>query len=650
MRPRGRPGARRCLVPLLALLALLGAGCTAEREEGEPPSAPAGGSAPLEGPPSILLISLDTTRADRLGCYGHERAFTPWIDRWAEEGVLFEQALTPVPVTLPAHASLLSGLVPARHGLRDNGLHRLPGGIPTLATLLGAEGYDTAAVVGAAVLDRQYGLARGFTRYDDRVSGGGLAIAERRASEVTDAALSLAEGLGHPYLLLVHFFDPHADYDPPPPFDERFRGRLYDGEIAYMDREIGRLRRGLEERGLLRGAVTVIVGDHGEGLGDHGEATHGVFLYQSTLRVPLILAAPGRLPAGRRIPGAAGLVDLLPTLLELAGVAVPEGLDGRSLLPAIEGEAGRTRDRLYRLETDFPFNSYGWSPLRGLTDGKLKWIGAPEAELYDLEADPGESHNLAGERPEEVRDMSRLWRAGLTEDLRAPPPGGETVAEESERLERLRALGYVSAAGRPPPVGESLPDPKTVIGSLGLVNRARELLAAGRAAEAERLLEGVVAESPGNLSALILLGSARIQSGDFAEALSPLERAVELSPTHADARYNLGLARMGAGDPAGAEREWHGTLALSPRYHDAAANLIDLLQRSGRSPEAEQVLRRARSEGLDSPVLDYLEARLAYERGDRQTARRAVTRALAGPLPPALESEARALAAALGGP
>jgi choline-sulfatase len=633
------------LLSVLAVAGLLVCGCGPAPE----PDA-AGRAAAVEAPPSIVLVSIDTTRADRLGCYGYAGAATPNLDRWAAEGVLFENAATPVPVTLPAHASLLTGLLPNRHGVRDNGVYRLSGGMATLAELLSGRGYDSAAVVGAAVLDREYGLGRGFRVYDDRTAPTGLlAIPERDARAVSDAALAAAAGLKRPFLLFVHYFDPHADYRPPSPFRETFRDRPYDGEIAYVDRELGRLRAGLEARGLLANAVVAIVSDHGEGLGEHGEAAHGVFLYQSTVRVPWILSAPGRLPAGLRWPGFARLTDVTPTLLELAGAPVPAGLDGRSLLGALVGGTPSALEESWLLlESEFAHNSYGWAPLHGITNGARKWIGAPRAELYDLAEDPAENRDLAAAAPGEVDRLARLWRERFTEDRRAPLLGDETDAEEAERLERLESLGYVATA-RAARAGEgSLPDPKDVIGTLDRINEARRLLSAGDFRSADAILESVLGESPGNVSALILLGSSRIEAGRPLEAVEPLRRAAELAPHKADTQFNLGLALLGSGDAAGAAEAWRRTLRLAPRYEAAAANLVDLLMQTGQDGEAVRLLAEVRGNGLDGPILDYLEGKLAFRRGDREGARRALGRALEGPLPPAIAREARAMLQAAG--
>jgi arylsulfatase A-like enzyme/Tfp pilus assembly protein PilF len=584
-------------------------------------------------------VSLDTTRADRLGCYGHAAASTPHLDRWAREGVVFERALTPVPVTLPAHASLLTGLLSHRHGARDNTHYRLPEGPETLAGRLAEAGYDTAAVVAAAVLDRQFGLDRGFGTYDDAVSGERLEVAERDATAVTDRALSVARDLTPPFFLFVHYYDPHADYEPPAPFSERFRSSPYDGEIAYVDQQLGRLRRELQALGRLEDTVVVVTGDHGEGLGEHGEATHGVFLYQSTLHVPLIVVAPGLWPAGTRVREMVSLVDVAPTLLELAGLPPAPGLDGRSLAGLVKGAPAGAR--WLPLESEYGFNSFGWAPLAGLTDGRWKWIGAPEPELYDLESDPGEGRNLAADRPTERDRLAARWREQVTEDRRSPLDA--SGLEGSERLARLAALGYVTTPAGASRDDDALPDPKRAIADLDAINRALGLLEAGQASQAERLLTGVTERSPRNVSALVLLGSSRLMGGRPGHAVDPLKRATEIAPGNAEAHFNLGLAWLSVGQSSEAESAWRRSLDINPRRYDAAANLVDLLLRARRLDEAQAVLEEARRHQLRDPMLDYLEGRLAILRRDADGARAALKRALEGGLPEGTARHAREL-------
>jgi choline-sulfatase len=634
----GAPEALTRACGLAALVLGVLAACRADPQGSPPAKRPA-------GPPSIVLVSIDTLRADHVGAYGAKTGATPNLDALAAEGVLFENALTPVPITLPAHASMLTGLLPHRHGVRDNGLYRLPADVPTLASVLAAAGYDTAAVVGAAVLDRQYGLDRGFGRYDDQVGGpGGLAIPERPAAAVTDAALAVAAGLRPPFFLFVHYYDPHAAYNPPPPWAERFADHPYDGEVAYADAEVGRLRRELGGRGLGENAIFALASDHGEGLGEHGEATHGPFLYQATLHVPLVVAAPGRWPAGRRVKGMASIIDLVPTLLALAGRPVPPGLDGRDVGPSVRGEA--VAERRLPLESEFAFDSYGWAPLVGLTDGVLKWIGAPEQELYDLAADPRELRNLAVRRPEEARRLAGFWRKAVTEDRRSLPPAGSET-EDAERLARLQSLGYVAGSRASAEDRKGLPDPKKVIGSLELINEARQLLGERRYDEAIERLDRARRDSPRNLSALVLTGVAQLEAGRPRAALPPLQRAAEVAPANADVPYNAGRTFLALGDAVHAEAAFRRALALSPRYHDAAVNLVSLLLQTGRTAEAQVAFDAARQAGLSSPLLDYLEGKLAFLRGDTGAARPPLARALeSGRLPAQAAADARRMLAA----
>lgn len=592
------------------------------------------------GPPSILLISIDTLRADRLGSYGAPAAQTSTLDAWARDGVVFEHALTPVPITLPSHATLLTGLLPFHHGVRDNGLYRLPADIPTLATRLLAAGYDTGAVVAAAVLDRQYGLGHGFRLYDDAVGGSaGLAIAERPAADVTDAALRVARQLKPPFFLLVHYFDAHASYRPPAPFAEVFRERPYEGEIAYVDAEIGRLSRELGSA--LDGAAVVVTADHGESLGEHGEATHGVFLYQSTLRVPLIVRAPGW-PKGRRVAGLASTLDVAPTLLEIAGLGAAPELDGRSLAALARGAA--PAERWLALESEFGQNAYGWAPLAGLSDGALKWIRAPEAELYDLGADPREATNVLAARKGDAQRLAARWKEGATADRRASLATGDAPGD-AERLARLSALGYVAGSRAETPAHDVI-DPKHAIGSLGLVNDARQLLGERRFDAALARLEPALRASPRNVSALVLRGIGQLGAGRPREALSALRRAAAIAPANGEVPFNIGLACVALNDAAGAEAAWRRTLQLLPRHADAAANLADLLLQTARPAEAQAVVDAARREGLAGPLFDFLAGKLAHGRGDRLAARSALQRALdSRGLPAPAAAEARAMLA-----
>ncbi len=433
-----------------ARLLLAGAICLAlpfhaqgeSREKAKPSGRPAR--------PNLLLITLDTTRADHLGCYGRADAATPNLDALARSGARFEQALSPAPLTLVSHATMLTGLAPRRHGVRDNVVFRLDASHPTLASILGERGYATAAVVAAAVLDRSTGLARGFDSYDDRVRIGERSefnFEERAASQVTDAARTLLQDLKPPFFLWVHYYDPHAPYVPPEPYAGRFAGRPYDGEIAFMDEGIGGLVAALRAKGLERTTVVAVAGDHGESLGEHGEDRHDLFVYQATQRVPLLIAGPG-VPARRRVGANVGLVDLLPTLLDLLGLPAPARIDGRSLVPMLAsgGKAMSIEDpkRGYEMESFFPAYSYDWAPPLALVSGRFKYVALPRPELYDLVADRSETRDLLADVTGDPGSSGPT--SGSTAGQRASPqpPVRSSHLETARRLDAELRGRYAS--------------------------------------------------------------------------------------------------------------------------------------------------------------------------------------------------------------
>jgi len=593
-------GASFALASLVAL-----AGVTATYSvAGDASSAPGKPTETAAIPTSVVLITLDTTRADRLGCYGAEDAATPRIDGLALAGTRFDRAVSPAPLTAPAHASVMTGLVPRRHGVRDNALYPLDGEIPVLAELLAAAGYDTAAAVSSAVLDRGLGLERGFRLYDDAVRVGrrsAFNYEERAASQTNDAAFAQLASLEPPFLLWVHYFDPHLPYVPPPPFDTDFAASPYDGEIAFMDREVGRLLDAVRRRA--PGALIVVAGDHGESLGEHGEAAHGVFVYQSTQRVPWILAGPG-VPRGRVVDRRVGLVDLLPTVLELLDVAPPAGLDGRSLLPfAPPPGARRRRESDYEMESHFPRLAYGWASLRGLVRGSLVLIEAPRPELYDLDADPRELRNLWAERggravvAEMVRSLDRL----AENDALAAVVPDEALAE---RRMRVGSLGYT--AGMPGVDGGDGIDPKDGIPLLATLDDARAAVQLGRAAAAVEPLLEVLRRNPSNVPAWLTLAAARLAGGEATAAVTAARRAVTLRPDDDLVRFNLAnaLSAEAAERPAAsdeAREQYEATLRLNPRRADAYLNFAALLARTGELARVRDLLERAERAGVEDP-------------------------------------------------
>jgi arylsulfatase A-like enzyme len=416
----------------------------------------------LAMPHGVVLITLDTTRADYLGVYGSTHAATPNINSLATRAVVFEQAMTVAPLTLPAHSSLFTGLLPPRHGVRDNA-DALARHHVTLADLLRRRGFQTAAFVSSAILMADRGLASGFETYDDRRASsraiaGGL---QRPANETVDAALTWLEGRhDKPFFLWVHLYDPHAPYDPPEPFRTAYRDNPYAGEIAFADAEVGRLTVFLEARGLLDHTAVILTADHGESLHEHGEAAHGIFLYQSVVHVPLIVRAPGL--TAQRVAAVTRMVDVMPTILDLVGVDGPAtNLDGISLIATMRGTASPDLDAY--AESQYPLE-FGWSPLRSLRNGRFKLIAAPRPELYDVESDPAELHDLFRTRPALGRAMAR--RLVEMEHAATGTHGASDSSPAPEVAQRLAALGYVAPGPAAASTARgSLPDPKDHIGT-----------------------------------------------------------------------------------------------------------------------------------------------------------------------------------------
>jgi choline-sulfatase len=557
--------------------------------------------------PHVLLVTIDTLRADHLGCYGDKGAETPVLDGLAAGGTRFAVAVAHVPLTTPSHASILTGLTPLRHGIRDNGGFALPEGIPTLATLLHGAGYRTAAFVSGFPLDRRFGLGRGFDTYDDRLPYGDdprrAAYVERRADATTEAALHWLAGVATdqapPWLLWVHYFDPHAPYEPPGELAARFAQRPYDGEIAFVDRQLGRLLRGLEEKGLAARTLVLVTSDHGESLGEHGEETHGVFIYDSTVRVPWIMSGPG-VPRGRVATTVARGIDVTPTLLDLAGQPVPASMEGRSLKKAT---ALPLPDAPAYLESEFTRLQLGWAPLRAWRTATWKFIDAPRPELYALEVDADEAHNRFRENLSTASSLQTTLRAALavtTPDADAPAQAGTA--------ERLRALGYLGG-GASAPARASGRDPKEGIVLLRQIERGiaearsnpdlaiRELTAAlaedpqmtlarrYRAiaqAQAKHFpaavadLRALEKEDRATGEDLVLLGECLWRLDRGAEALEVLDRAARLLPNSPEPLLGRARTLRSQGREEQAERSYEQILARVPDQPEALRGLADI--------------------------------------------------------------------------
>jgi choline-sulfatase len=508
--------------------------------------APAGAEPPAAGPPSVLLLTLDTTRADALGAYlGKDGgdARTPVLDGLAARGLRWAQAITPTPLTLPAHASLLTGLAPPEHGVRTNGAEALPRDVPTLAEAYALRGYTTAGFVASPVLDRRFGLARGFGRYSDKPT------AERTAREMTGAALEWLgrQPAGKPVFLWVHYYDAHAPYLPPGMDPKASPAQRYAGEVATVDREIGRLLAALSggaERWLI-----AAVGDHGESLGEHGEPDHGIFLYHSTMHVPLLLAGPG-VPRGKVVEQVVSTRRLASTLLRLTGTALAALPFGRPLpgLPGLDSGAARP---VY-VEARYPLTAYGWSPLEGVFDGRFKLIVAPRPELYDLAADPGETRNLLTGRHEGRAEARRL-KAALKEAQRSFVAHPADAADP-ELARFLESLGYLSGSGTR---GKGTLDPKDGLALLAELEAAGELAQQKNWPQAVARLKELVRRSPGSVRFLLALAQAQLEKGEDGAAIATFRQAVRENPRRVETHRELAAAyrRLGRKEEARLEDE-----------------------------------------------------------------------------------------------
>jgi arylsulfatase A-like enzyme/tetratricopeptide (TPR) repeat protein len=539
---------------------------------------------------NVLLITLDTTRADRLGCYGYAEARTPHLDDLARGGVLFADAYCPVPMTLPSHASIFTGLYPFHHGVHNNGTYVLGPDPATLAEALKGRGYETAAFTASFSVDSRFGLDRGFDVYDDTFDEDSpvkAANSQRRAEEVTAAFASWFERRsGDRFFAWVHFFDPHLPYDPPPPYREEFADRPYDGEIAYMDHYVGQVIDLLRAKGLLDRTLIVAAGDHGEALGENGEYGHGVFIYEPTVRVPLIFWAGGRLPAGRVVESRARLVDIMPTVLDLLGAPAVERIDGTSLVSRIRRPGGKPLDAY--LETFYPRESRGWSELTGLVSGSWKYIQAPRPELYDLGGDSGETRDLAAAEPRKAAEMKGRLEAAIRSAM-VTTDGKRTLTAEEQ--ERLRALGYVQFAGAADG-GTDYPDPKDKMDELALIQKAQQLEYAEDFAGAERVYAELLSLSPHVADNYINLAHAQARQKKIDAVIETLNKGAAAVPGS-----NIILARLGhtylfAGRPAKALETMRQILEDNPDHFDALTVCATILEASGRHEEARACMER----------------------------------------------------------
>ncbi len=536
--------------------------------------------------PNFLLVTLDTTRADRLGCYGYSAAATPVLDALAAEGVLCERAFTVAPITLPSHTAMFTGLYPAENGVVTNGRGRLDDSIPTLAEVLQREGYDTGAFVATFVLNRKFGLERGFRTYDDDFADEEAAPdarhRQRHGQSVVDAALKwLGVKRDKPFFCWVHLYDPHDPYLPHTDvFGDKYADRPYDAEIAYVDMQVGRLVDFLKSQRLDTRTLMVVAGDHGEGLEKHVERRHGLTLYNDTLQVPLIFRQVGKLPA-RRLAGNVSLIDLSPSVLDLLGLKDQRKISGKSLKQALAG--GEMPSRLVYGATDDPFLNNDWSPVRSLIDGDWKYVRTTKPELYNLTDDHDEQRNVLESEP----FMAKLMAAKMVEfEARFERLQSIAVQLSANEERALVALGYLGGrkAGRNGAAPAELPDVKDMLPLDNAIDDAMKLAQAGSTAEAIRQLQEVNAKAPRHSDAYWYLAQLLRDASQLDEAERVLRSRLKIDPDSSHGHYGLALVLAQKGEAADAVAEFQRTLEIDPDNADAhyrlarllsAANLVD---------------------------------------------------------------------------
>jgi arylsulfatase A-like enzyme/Tfp pilus assembly protein PilF len=549
---------------------------------------------------NVLLITIDTLRADRVGAFGGDRHLTPALDALAIDGLRLTRAYTTAPLTLPAHVSIMTASSPPVHGVRNNSLFRLGDNLPTLAGVLASNGYRTGAFVGAFVLDARFGLNRGFDVYDDRYGESGASEeAERRGEEViapatawimqsrTPTAESRIPNPESPWFAWVHLYDPHEPYRAPEPYGSRHEP--YDGEVAYADAMVGRLVESLRAAGQLDRTLVVFTADHGESLGEHGESTHGVFVYEATMRVPVFFWAGSRI-GGRRYEEVSRLIDLAPTVLDLLGIAAPASFEGESLLPSVR--AARTDRPAAYIEAMDANLTRNWAPLAGLVTGSYKLIDLPLPELYDLASDPGETVNLFGRDAERARTLEALLRERVAQlATRGSRPARVTL--NADARQRLQALGYVTAAADPGKRAYTdADDPKRLIATAGDLNRALAAFKGGAREPSMAAVRDIMRAHPAFTTAPSVYAAMQRDSGDLAGATATLEDVVRRGVADQSVMVVLAgyLQEAGALDRAAALLQ--AVVSAHPDYADAYNSLGVVFSRLGRHAEAQAAYRK----------------------------------------------------------
>lgn len=542
---------------------------------------------------NVLLVTLDTTRADHIGCYEHAGAQTPTIDNLARRGVLFEHAVSPVPMTLPAHTSIMTGLYPREHGVRVNGQNTVPDTVVTLAELFQKRGARTGAFVAAFVLHSSFGLNQGFDTFDDDIERVGddqfdLA-AERPADVITDRALKWLSSSSDPFFCWIHYYDAHDPYEPPPPYNFTV-GNPYDGEIAFVDAQLKRVLDWLDQSGLRDRTLVVVVGDHGEAFGEHQESGHVMFVYETNIHVPLVMAHSGSTRAGLRVGQVVGLTDIAPTIVDLFGIDGLSG-SGRSLAAALRGEP--LEPRPVYAESHYPHYSYGWAQQRSLVTDKWKYVASTKPELFDLTADPNEMNN----RIDSEIEMAARMRSALVQMYEAMPPAvAASAALNDEARERLETLGYASAGstiGSDEFMAPGAPDPKDKYHVLTGMRRSKALTDQFKWSEALPLLEEAARQSPGAFNIGEKLATCYEKLGRKREAIETWRNVIEANPGHLLSLIKLSELLITARRTDDAVKHLELALALDERSARVHAQLARAMHQAGKLEQAEGHARRA---------------------------------------------------------
>jgi arylsulfatase A-like enzyme/Flp pilus assembly protein TadD len=545
-----------------------------------------------DGGLNVLLVTLDTTRPDRLGAYGYKKARTPALDSLAAGGVRFAHAYCPVPMTLPSHCAILTGTTPLYNKVHNNGTYYLNEDIVTLTERLREKGYRTGAFVSSFNVDSRFGVGKGFDVFDDRFGEDEMIKtfrSERRAGETTAAFLRWLDGKPDgPFFSWIHYYDPHMPYDPPPPFKEEFAD-TYDGEIAYMDSCFAKVLARLREKGLLERTLIVVAGDHGEALGEKGEVDHGVFIYDVTMKVPLLFHAPRNLPRGRVVESRVRLIDIMPTVLDALKMPIDKAVQGTSLLPYMEG---RKKDDLpCYLESYYPLETYGWSELVGLIDGDWKFIRAPRPELYNIKADPGEAQDLVQKRAGTASEMMRKLKDTIAAFTSDHALSRRKLSREEE--ERLRSLGYVGGDASVRVAKGPLPDPKDMMGEFQILYRAKTSEWDGKWDEAEKNYREILRLQPDVAWRYVDLAIFLSRRDRHTEAIGVLKQGLARMPDSFVLLTRLAYFDMWVGHYDEAYTMSRAALRIDPKYFDALIIAAWVEDVRGNWEESEGLYRQA---------------------------------------------------------